>query len=159
MTLRTTFVGFTALAASILITGCGGTSQVPAFGALPSGSNQMQTPADRGRNHQGCPNDGGVTVTPCRITFDAKNPGPVQVTVTSGGPGDGNRHAVKESDDCASRGIASIARDGNGTYTVTAAASTGSCTARFSANGNRNGGRGGGGGQNGGSDLGIVNNL
>jgi hypothetical protein len=157
MTLRTTYIGFAILGASILIAGCGGGSQAPMMAGLPSGSNQMQAPADQGRNHQGCPSDGGITVTPCRIKFNSNNPGPTNVTVTHGGQSDGNRHTIKERDDCASRNIATVARDSNRMYTVTAGSATGSCTAQFSNNGNQN--DDGGGGQNGGGTLKIVNNL
>jgi hypothetical protein len=156
MTLRTASVGFALLGMSILTAGCGCGSQAPTMGALPSGSNQMQAPADEGANHQVCQSDSGITVVPCRVKFDSNHPGPRSVMVTSGGQGDGNRHAIKESDDCASRNIAMIARDSNRRYTVTAGSAAGSCSARFSDSGNHNDSDGG---QNGGASLRIVNNL
>lgn len=157
MTLRTISTSFTLVGISILAVGCNGGSQSPTMGALPSGPSQMQSPADRGRNHQGCPNDGGITVTPCRIKFDSNHSSPMSVTVMSGGNGDGNRHAIKESDDCASRNIATVAKNSNRQYTVSAGSDAGSCTAQFSDNGNHN--DDGGGGPNGGGTLRIVNAL
>ena len=156
MTLRTILISCTLAGMSILVVGCNGGSQTPAMAALPSGPSQMQSPADQGRNHQGCPNDGGITVTPCRIKFDSNHSGPISVTVMSGGNGDGNRHAIKESDDCASRNIATVAKNNNRQYTVSAGSVTGSCTAQFTDNGNHNDDRGG---PNGGGTLRIVNDL
>lgn len=158
MTLRTISTSFTLAGISILVTGCNGGSHSPTMGALPSGPSQMQSPADRGRNHQGCPNDGGISVTPCRIKFDSNHSGPMSVTVMGGGNGDGNRHAIRENDDCASRSIATVAKNSNRQYTVSAGSVTGSCTAKFSDNGNRNDDEGGG-GQHGGGTLRIVNGL
>jgi hypothetical protein len=76
--------------------------------------------------------------------------------VTHGGDGDrnGDRHRITERDDCASRNIATVTRDSNRMYTVTASSMAGSCTANFSDNGNRNDDGGGNGG-----NLRIVNKL
>ncbi|HXO18187.1 MAG TPA: hypothetical protein VN909_08445 [Candidatus Dormibacteraeota bacterium] len=156
MTLHKTYRALVILGACALFAGCSGSSQMPAAAGLPSVSNSMATPADHGRNHQGCPNDGGIHVMPCRVTFDTNNPGPADVVVTRDGDGGGNHHAIKESDDCASRGIATVTKDTDRLYTATAGSTAGSCTATFNDNGNRNDD---GNGRNGGSTLRIVNKL
>jgi hypothetical protein len=143
-----------ALVAGMLLAACSSGAQSPGIAALPP-ANTMQSPADRGRN-RGCQNGGGLTVQPCRVTFDAKNPGPVDVMVTQNG--DGNGHTIKESDNCASRNIATVARDSNTRYTVTAGTATGHCIASFNDNGNGPN-DGGGRGQNGGATLRIDNAL
>jgi hypothetical protein len=109
---------------------------MPAMSGFASGSNVAQMPSDRGRNHQRCQDDGGISVRPCRVTFDADHSGPTDVLLIHGGDGDrnGDRHRIEERDNCASRR----------TYTVTAGSIAGSCTANFSDNGNRNDGGGNG---------------
>ncbi len=161
MTFNRTYAGLALLGASALFAGCSGNSQMPAAGGMPSGAASMQNAADHGRDHRGCPNDGGVTVTPCHITFDTNNPGPATVMVTHDGRDDGgrNRHRIVERDNCASRNIATIARDGNRVYTVTAGTVAGSCSASFSDDGNGNGNRNDDRGPGGGGNLRIVNNL
>jgi hypothetical protein len=151
MTSHSTFAAV-LLGASALLTACGGGTQSSPMGALPTGSMPMQSTLQP-QDGAGCPNDGGLTVRPCRIKFDANNPGPTGVTVTRNG--DGDRHTIKERDDCASRNIASVMRDTNHRYTVTAGTATGSCTAQFS-DGNRNDDGDGG---NGGAQLRVVNKL
>lgn len=158
MTLRTIYTSSILVGISILIVGCNGGSQSP-MGTLPSGINRLPIPADRGRNHQGCPNDGGVSVRPCRIRFDANHSGPVSVTIMDGGNGRGDRdrHRIRESDDCASRNIATVAKHNDRRYTVAAGSVSGSCTARFDDHHHRD--DDGGGGPNGGGTLRIVNDL
>lgn len=164
MTYKTIYVGLTVLAASAVFAGCSGGASLPQNGAVPSGVAPMQNPADHGRGGQGCPNDdgGGVNVRPCHVVFDSGNPGPVDVRVMHGGRGRGgpndrgrDRDRIVERDDCASRGIATIAKDSNRVYSVKAGTVAGSCSARFSEQGNRNddGGPGRGG------NLRVVNNL
>lgn len=138
----------------------GGTNPTP---NAPNLGNPMTSPI-QAQDRRDCSNDGGLRVTPCRVTFDSGNPGPVNVSVTHGGgrgPDDGGRHTIRERDDCASRNIATVTPDSGSVYTVTAGSASGSCTATFSDNGNGNGnddhgGRGQGGG---GAQLHIVNNL
>jgi hypothetical protein len=126
------------------------------MGGMPVVSNPMHAvsahPLDR---NGGCPNDGNLHVTPCRIRFDANHSGPVDVTISNGGGNDRRRQTVKESDDCTSRNIATLTRDSNHVYTVTAGTSSGSCTANFTENDRHN--RDGDRGQNG--NLRIVNQL
>jgi hypothetical protein len=156
MTLYKTYSVLVILGASVLFAGCGGGTQMPAAGGLAPGSAPVQLPADHGRNGQRCPNDGDINVKPCRVTFDTDHPGPTDVTVTHGGRDDGDRgHRIRERDNCASRSIATITRDSNRMYTVTAGSIAGSCSARFDDNGNRNDDHGGRDGAN----LRIVNKL
>lgn len=152
MTLQTTSATLALLGALVAITGC--SSHMPGGAAVPTGTTTFTQPADHGRNHQGCQNDGGITVRPCSVRFDANHQGPVEVVVTRNG--DGDRHAIRERDDCAARGIATVAKMSNQIYTVTAGASAGTCSARFSDDGM---GRDDGGGRDGGSTLRIVNRL
>lgn len=125
--------------------------------SLPSGSGVM--PGAAPQDQHGChTNGGGLTVTPCSITFNSGNPGPVQVSVmrnSDGGRNGGGR--IRESDDCASQGIATIARESKGVYTVTAGSTRGSCDAQFSI-GQRHGGKHDG-GRGGNGDLRITNDL
>lgn len=157
MTLNKIQVPLLLISISVFFAGCSGAPQMGAPNGFASGSNVAQMPADQGRNHQGCQNDGDISVQPCHVTFDANHPGPTDVVINHGGNGDGNgdRHQIRERDDCASRNIASVTRDSNRMYTVTAGSMTGSCTAEFSDNGNRNDDGGGGNGGN----LRIVNKL
>ncbi len=155
MTLHRIYIPLILLSSSVLFAGCGGTSQAPQMGGLPSGLQSIQMPADNGRNHQECQNDGGINLRPCHITFDAQNPGPTDVRVTHDGDG-GQHKRITERDNCAARGVAMVVRDSNSRYTVTAGMTAGTCSANFDDNGNRNDD---GGGRNGGSQLRIVNKL
>lgn len=131
------------------------------MGSLPSGSGMAQRAAPQDRH--GCQNDGGngnLTVIPCSIIFNASNPGPVKVTVMRNT--DGDRHhgggRIRERDNCASQGIATIAPDTTkGLYTVTAGSTQGSCDAQFNIEDRRGGGHDGDRGGNG--DLHITNEL
>jgi hypothetical protein len=152
MTLHRIYVPLVLLSNSLLFAGCGGASQAP-MGGLPA-SQSLQVPDDHGRN-QDCRNDGGINLRPCHITFDAQNPGPIDVRVTHGG--DNDQHKIRERDNCAARDIAMLVRDSNSRYTVMPGSMSGKCSAVFDDNGNHNddGGRG----RNGGSLLRIVNKL
>ena len=139
-----------------VLTGCAGGGSSP-MSSLPSGSGMAQRGAPQ--DQRGCQNDGGgLAVVPCSITFNSGNPGPVQVSVLRNT--DGNRNGggrIREQDNCASKGIATIARDSKGIYTVTAGSMQGSCDARFSVSGRRGGNHDGDRGGNG--DLHITNEL
>jgi hypothetical protein len=167
MTLHRIYIPLILLSSSVLFAGCSGTSQAPQMGGLPPGSRSIQIPADNGRNHQDCQNDGGINLRPCHITFDAQNPGPTDIRVTNDGDGgrhdgDGGQHKrISERDNCAARGVAMVVRDSNSRYTVMAGMTAGTCFANFDDNGNhnRNHNDDGGGGRNGGSQLRIINKL
>jgi len=165
MTSKTTLAASLLATTLLTLTACSGNGN--AAQTLPTTANNPMAPAAvQPQDRQGCSSDGDLRVNPCRVTFDSGNPGPVDVMVTHGnrnGRDDGDSHRIKERDDCASRNIATITRDSEHVYTVTAGTATGSCTASFDDNGNGRGRDGnndhGGGGQNGGSQLHIVNNL
>src|SRR5262249_24109928 len=54
----------------------------------------------------------------------------------------GNKGQVKERDNCADAGVATVTRDDNRHFTVTAGSTAGSCTARFTTGGGQgNGGK------------------
>jgi hypothetical protein len=82
----------------------------------------------------------------------------MSVTIVDGGNGRGdrNRDRIRESDTCAARNIATLAKNNERRYTVSAGPVSGSCTAQFTDNRNRN--DDGRGGRNGGT-LRIVNEL
>jgi hypothetical protein len=126
--------------------------------ATPNLQSNPMTMAAQPQDRQGCSNNGDLRVSPCRVTFDSGNPGPTDVTVRHRSPDDGNRNRIKERDNCAARNIATIVRDSEHRYTVTAGTVDGSCTAEFDDNGNGNDDHGGK-GQGGGSELRIVNKL
>jgi len=139
-----------------VLAGCAGGASSP-MNSLPSGSGMAQRAAPQ--DQRGCKNDGGnLTVIPCSITFNSGNPGPVQVSVirnTDGNRGNGGR--IRERDDCASQGIATITRDSKGIYTVTAGSTQGSCDAQFSESGRHGGNHDGDRGGNG--NLHVTNDL
>jgi hypothetical protein len=160
MTLHRIYIPLILLSSSVLFAGCGGASQAPLTGGLPSGSRSIQMPADQGRNHQDCRDDGGINLKPCHVTFDAQNPGPTEVRVTHDGDG-GQHNRISERDNCAARGVAMVVRNSNSRYTVMAGMTAGTCSASFDDNGNRNRKHNddGGGGRNGGTLLRIINKL
>jgi hypothetical protein len=152
MTLYTTYLTAAFLGTSILLVGCGGSSPTPSMGGLSAPSGTAQTRSLLPQDHQGCQNDGDINVMPCRVRFDANNPGPVNVRVSSGDRRD--NHAIKERDDCASRGVATITKVTDRHYMVAAGTSMGSCTAHFDTiNHNDDGNNGNG------SDLRVVNEI
>jgi hypothetical protein len=115
------------------------------MGTMPVASSPLRAvsaqPLDR--NGGGCQNDGDLHVDPCRIRFDANHSEPVDVAVDNGGGNDRDRgrgggQQIRERDDCASRDIATLTRDSDHVYTVTAGTVSGSCTASFTDNGRRN---------------------
>lgn len=87
--------------AAALLVGCGG-PQGPSAVSLPAtnigGAAFLAGPA-------GCQN-GNLKIHPCRITFNASNPGPTTVTLGR----EGNKLPITERDDCASAGIATVTK-------------------------------------------------
>jgi hypothetical protein len=128
------------LGAAALLVGCGG-SQAPSAGSLPAtnvgGAAFQPGPA-------GCQN-GNLEIHPCRVTFNASNPGPTIVTLGR----EGNKLPITERDDCASAGIATVTKVKPEHWSVAAGSTAGSCTAHFT-NGR---------GQGNGAKLKIVNEL
>jgi hypothetical protein len=140
------FYGLTAFLGSlVLLAGCGG-AQSPSTGGLAANSATGTTQHMQDGGSGNC-QDGNMSVKPCPITLDSSNPGPVDVYL--GHQGQGNRHRISETDNCASQGIATLTRIKNKHYTVAAGTTAGSCTAHFSA----------GGGQGNGVKLPITNAL
>ncbi|HEY6487219.1 MAG TPA: hypothetical protein VIX83_12615 [Candidatus Cybelea sp.] len=161
MTLTSKLAASASFAASLALGACGGGQS--SMGTMPVASSPMHAvsaqPLDR--NGGGCQNDGDLHVNPCRIRFDANHLGPMDVVVDNGGGNDRDRgrggpgQQIRESDDCASRDIATLTRDSNHVYTVAAGTVSGSCTANFTDDNRRN--RDGNRGQNG--NLRVVNAL
>jgi hypothetical protein len=131
------------IGASFVLAGCGA-GQLSSMGSLPA--NSMIGAAQHLQNHvdSGC-QDGNMKVAPCPITFNSSNPGPIVVTVGR----QGNRLVIKETDDCASSGIATLTKIKPRHWSVAAGSTTGSCTAHFTT----------GGGQGNGVALPITNTL
>jgi hypothetical protein len=167
MPLTTKHTASVIFGASMLLAGCGG--QQGSNSLAPAAPMQaVSQPMDDRRQ---CQNDGGggdVKVTPCHIRFDANNPGPKDVIVTANRDGGRDRdrdrgHAIKERDNCATRMVATITKDSNHHYTVTAGSAAGSCTAFFRERDDNHGGPGPGDGRGpGGNDAGVlhvVNNI
>ena len=112
---------FIAAAAVTLVAGCSGSSSSPLtpMGSIP------QSPAVK--NH--CPAHAGVRVTPCMVTFNASSTGPDTVTVRTQVDKKGT---LSESDNCGGdSGIATVTQGTGRQWTVTAGATSGSCTATF----------------------------
>lgn len=113
------------VAVGALFAGCAGSQVSPA----PVGgvSSSIHSPGLIPSKKNGCQYHGNVRVTPCTITFNSSNPGPDTVAVRS------KKGTLSESDDCGgASGIATLSQGSGDSWTVTAGASTGSCTATFS---------------------------
>jgi hypothetical protein len=131
------------LGVSFLLAGCS-TAQSPSAASLPVGST---TGAAQQLHNDGAPRcqDGSLAVSPCPITFDASNPGPIVVKVGE----QGGQFKLKESDDCASSGVATVTQIKPRQWSVAAGSTAGSCTATFKGRG----------GQGNGVQLPITNTL
>jgi hypothetical protein len=132
------------LGVSFLLAGCS-TSQSPAVGSLPANSAAGAAQQLHNDGKEPRCQDGNLAVFPCPITFDASNPGPTVVKVGE----QGNHFKLKESDDCASSGVATVTQVKPHQWSVAAGSTTGSCTATFKGRG----------GQGNGVDLPITNTL
>lgn len=148
MTLHATYGASLFVCASLLLAGCGGTRTQPPIGTP---FNSAQTGSILPQDRQGCRDENGIKVMPCRITFDMNHSGPKNVRVTTGGRDDRKR-GIRERDDCTSRNIATLTRVMASVYTVRPGTARGSCTARFT-DGMRNDDR------TRGSDLTIANRV
>ena len=117
----------TAVAAAALIAGCSGSSSVPPTSGVSN------SPMVKGH----CAAHGGVRVTPCSVTFTPSNTGPF--TVITREPED-KKGTFTESDNCGgASGIATVTAGTGDSWTVTAGATTGSCTATFDYNAGKHG--------------------
>jgi hypothetical protein len=137
------YVASAFIGASLFLAGCGG-SQSSSMGSLPTSSGSgagQHLQNDSGGTCQ----DGNMKVSPCPITFNSSNPGPIVVTVGR----QGNRLVIKETDNCASSGIATLTKVKPRHWSVAAGSTAGSCTAHFTT----------GGGQGNGVALPITNTL
>lgn len=113
-----------AAAVGALLAGCAGSQVSPA----PVGgvSSSIHAPGVMPSKKGGCQYHGNVRVTPCTITFSSSNPGPDTVAVRA------KKGTLSESDNCGgASGVATVAQGSGDDWTVTAGASTGSCTATF----------------------------
>jgi hypothetical protein len=120
-----------AMMVAMLMVGCSSSAQTPSMGVAPSGThmaptqNQFVAPDA----HDNCEDPGGLHVRPCRVLFNANNPGPTNVLVRRDNREPGR---IAETDNCATKGVATITRAGHHMFTVTAGATDGTCTAHFS---------------------------
>jgi hypothetical protein len=119
--------GVAAAVAAALLAGCSGSqgfNPAPATGASSS-AHSIASPDKKG----GCQDHGGVRVTPCSVDFTVSSYGPMTVTVTAP---KNKKGTLSESDNCGgSSGIATVTQGSGDQWTVTAGATTGSCTATF----------------------------
>ncbi|HLY03155.1 MAG TPA: hypothetical protein VKR56_11760 [Candidatus Cybelea sp.] len=129
---RTLSVGFAAAVAAALLAGCGGSQALgpaPAGGASSSISHSPIVSPDVKGGKGGCKAHGGVRVSPCTVDFTASSTGPD--TVVTRAP-ENKKGVLTESDNCGgASGIATVTQGSGDDWTVTAGASTGSCTATF----------------------------
>jgi hypothetical protein len=121
--------GLAAAVAAALLAGCGGSQALgPASSQGVSSQishSPMLNPDVKGR----CTAHGGVRVTPCSVDFTASSAGPDTVTVRT--PKD-KKGTLSETDNCGgASGIATVTQGSGDDWTVTAGATTGSCTAVF----------------------------
>jgi hypothetical protein len=121
--------GLAAALAAAMLAGCGGSqalSPAPVQGASSQISHSpMLSPDVKG----GCTAHGGVRVTPCSVDFTASSTGPD--TVTARTPKD-KKGTLSEADNCGgASGIATVTQGSGDDWTVSAGATTGSCTAVF----------------------------
>lgn len=120
-----------ATAAAALLVGCAGSQgQLNPQPVVPGASSAHSPIAATGKAH--CTGHGGVRLAPCAVDFTTSNPGPDTVTTL---PPKFRRHVggtFSESDDCGgASGIATVTKGSGDVWTVTAGATSGSCTARF----------------------------
>ena len=121
--------GLAAAVAAAMLAGCGGSQALgpaPAQGISSQISHSpVLTPDVKGH----CPAHGGVRVTPCSVDFTASSTGPDTVTVRT--PKD-KKGTLSEYDNCGgASGIATVTQGSGDDWTVSAGATTGSCTAVF----------------------------
>lgn len=130
---------------AVLLAACGGGTQASSIGGLPAANVHTTSWQSPDGNGQGRCQNGELAIHPCHIDFTSSNPGPVTVRVEQ----QGDHGMIRERDDCASAGIATITRVDNRHFSVAAGATTGSCTGHFTD----------GQGQGNGAKLEVVNAI
>ena len=94
-----------------------------------------------------CAHEGHVKVKPCTVTLTTSNP---STTVDVKAP---KKDTVSESDNCGGpTGVATVSQVEGGTWSVTAGATSGSCTATFTSTNKHDK-------QNGSAPLSITNSV
>jgi hypothetical protein len=122
---RPLVAGITLLGVAAMLGGCAGSQS----GVTPQTSAQVplqaRSPIMPDKN---CTFQGHIKVKPCSVTLTVSQPTATVATKT-------NKHnTVTESDDCGGpSGIATVTQGTGDTWIVTAGATTGSCTATFTA--------------------------
>lgn len=117
--------GIALLSAAAILGGCAGSQS----GVTPQTSAQIplqaRSPITPAKN---CTSQGHIKVKPCSVTLTLSQPTATVTTKT-------NKHnTVSESDNCGGpSGIATVTQGTGDTWIVTAGATTGSCTATFTA--------------------------
>jgi hypothetical protein len=115
--------------AGALLAGCGGSQ---ALGPAPSGASSSlvsHSPIINPDVKDKCTAHGGVRVTPCAVDLTASASGPDTVVVRTP---ENKKGVLSEGDNCGgASGIATVTQGSGDDWTVTAGASTGSCTATF----------------------------
>lgn len=122
--------GLIAAVAAAVLAGCGGSQAVNPAAAVGTSSSvhSIVNPDVKG----GCKAHGGVRVTPCSVDFTASSSGPQTVSVRTP---KNKKGTLSEADFCGgASGIATVTQGSGDDWTVTAGATTGSCTATFSFN-------------------------
>lgn len=122
---RPLLAGIALLSTAALLGGCAGSQS----GATPQTSTQAQplahSPIMPDKN---CTYQGHIKVKPCSVTLTVSMPTATVTTKT-------NKHnTVSESDNCGgASGIATVTQGTGDTWIVAAGATTGTCTATFTA--------------------------
>jgi hypothetical protein len=124
------FAGISLLSAAAMLGGCAGSQS----GATPQTSAQVPLQARSSiLPDKNCTRQGHIKVNPCSVTLTVSAPTATATTKTQ------KHDTVSEADDCGgATGMATVTQGTGDTWIVTAGATTGSCTATFTAT-NRHG--------------------
>jgi hypothetical protein len=121
---RPLFAGIALLSATAMLGGCAGSQS----GATPQTSTQAPLQGRSILPDKNCTRQGHIKVTPCSVTLTVSAPTATVTTKTQ------KHDTVSEADDCGGpTGIATVTQGSGNTWVVTAGATTGSCTATFTA--------------------------
>ena len=117
--------GVALLSTAAILGGCAGSQS----GGVPQTSSQVplqsRSPIVPNKN---CTSQGHLKVSPCSVTLTVSNPSATVTTKT-------NKHnTVSETDNCGGpTGVATVTQGTGNTWVVSAGATSGSCTATFTA--------------------------